>query len=395
MLSFKKYLLISLLFSHVYSNIRSEETFYDYVTLGNYSVGYYDTLIFDDQIHYEQYGYKGNAPLFVQVWFPTNGTINNTYMLLGDYRFTNLPSDLVGVYQLLSKQMDQSFIDYGIVYDLETDNPIDYGDLTTEEILTQIKKISTKGLRMSSLPKMNYPVIVYHHGSQGMSDENTIMAEYFASRGYIFISSNYHLPYPNTIYGLLPYQLEKENKHNQSAAKKVIQFAKTITTDSTLFFVGHSWGAQEGWCFLNDESLSSGFVSMETTIEFKTDSLSIKEIWPYVYDAIQIKKNKIAVPILLFAATESNDRFHFFNDAGTQKMIHAAYKKPFAHNSYTSFYMMRYFLNNDIKQPDKALMLTQINGYIAHLNMMFAFFEHIRNKQPFDSTSFSADFYIN
>jgi dienelactone hydrolase len=31
------------------------------------------------------------------------------------------------------------------------------------------------------------PVIVCHHGSQGLSAENHLMAEYFASRGYGFV----------------------------------------------------------------------------------------------------------------------------------------------------------------------------------------------------------------
>jgi hypothetical protein len=104
------------------------------------------------------------------------------------------------------------------------------------EVLDLIKLTQTRSTRLKLEPDLNYPVIVYHHGSQGMTDENSIMAEYFASRGYIFVSANFHLPYPNTIYGLLPYDLEKDNKHNQSSARNVIHFAKSISTNNQVFY---------------------------------------------------------------------------------------------------------------------------------------------------------------
>lgn len=56
-------------------------------------------------------------------------------------------------------------------------------------------------------------------------------------------------------------------------------------------------------------------------------------------------------------------------------MIFASYKEPFAHNSYTSLSMMRYFLRGDINQPDSAMLLRQVKGYARHLNLIRTFFE--------------------
>jgi hypothetical protein len=67
---------------------------------------------------------------------------------------------------------------------------------------------------------------------------------------------------------------------------------------------------------------------METTIEFKTDSVQIKEMWPYVYDALKTKRNKFSIPILLFAATEEDKPFEFFEGVSNKEMIHASYKEP-------------------------------------------------------------------
>lgn len=370
-----------------------QDSFYDHVELGPYSIGFCDSIIYDDEIQYNQYGYRGKAPIFLQIWFPALAGPNQKFMALGDYRSQDIPKELNLVYAELCKQMDASYIRDGITYDLTSDNPIDYGSKTYWDILDKIKSQKTRSIQASLPADIDYPVIVYHHGSQGMSDENSIMAEYFASRGYIFISANFHLPYPNTPFGLLPYHLEKESKHDQSTAKKVIQFARSITTHENAFFIGHSWGAQEGWCFLHDKTLTNGFVSMETTIEFKTDSMEIKDKWPYVYDAIKTKRNKFSIPILLFAANEDNTNFDFFKDSGT-KMICASYKQPFAHNSYTSFYMTRYFLRDEIKQPDEEILLSQIKGYASHVEFIYGFLERIRTKKKLDLTKFQELFQI-
>ena len=220
------------------------------------------------------------------------------------------------------------------------------------------------------------------------------MVEYFASLGYIFISTNFHLPYENTTYGLLPYELEKENKHNQSTAKALINFAKSLSSENQVFYIGHSWGAQEGWCFLNDPSWVSGFISMETTIEYNTDTLKIKEMWPYVYDAIKTKKNMFSTPILTFAAADESLSFEFFEGVNLKETIYASYKKPYAHNSYTSMYMMRYFISQEISQPDSELLLTQIDGYTAHLKLIYLFTESILDDEKLDLSSFNEPFKI-
>ena len=373
----------------------AQGSYYDYIDLDKFKVGYCDSVIYDNEIQYSQYHYEGIAPIFVQIWFPADIVTNQNFMRFGDFRLKVVPKELSLVYQELSNHMDESFIRDGITYDILTDKPIDYGNQNIKEIYNRIKMIQTKSKRSKIASKLNYPVIVYHHGAQGMSDENSVMAEYFASKGYIFISANFHLPYPNTAFGLLPYNLEKENKHNQSTAKTVINFAKTISTNNNVFYVGHSWGAQEGWCFLNQQGLVAGFVSMETTIEFKTDNEVIMNKWPYVYDALKTKKNEFSIPILLFAAKEDNTNFDFFKGLSSKEMLYASFKEPFAHNSYTSFYMMRYFLRDEINQPDSDILLSQIKGYVAHLDLIYAFFESIRTKQELDKVKFQKMFYLN
>lgn len=369
--------------------VKGQGSYYDHIELGEYSVNYSDSIIYDPEIQYQQYGYSGSAPLFVQIWFPSVKGKTGKSLNFGQYKPLYIPAGLSQVYEKLTTQQDEILIRDGIESNMVNDEPIDYGNLTTRQILQKIKQSATISNRSTIDSTLDFPVIVYHHGSQGISFENSVMAEYFASNGYVFIASNFHLPYDNTIYGLLPYHLEKENKHNQSSAKTLINFAKSISTRDKLFFIGHSWGAQEAWCFLDDSTWVDAFVSMETTIEFKTDSARIKELWPYVWDAIKVKRNTFSIPILLFASKEDDTNFDFFKDLSSGKMIFASYKEPFAHNSYTSMYMMRYFLRKEINQPDAEMLLSQIKGYAAHLKLIHAFFESLLkneklNLSPFD-----------
>lgn len=378
-----------------YLSSKAQDSFYNYVELGEYSIGYFDSIIYNPEISYQQFGYVGSTPIFAKIWFPLESVKNQNFLSFGSLMSDNTTDELSEVYQNLSNHLDDIFIRDGIEFNILTGETIDYRNIGTKEVLSHVKLLKTKSIASKIKSKSEYPVIVYHHGSQGSSAENSIMAEYFASRGYIFVSANFHLPYSSMPFGLLPIELEKQNKHDQSTAKTLIKFAKTLTRNKQLYFIGHSWGAQEGWCFLNDSSYATAFISMETTIEYKTDSTKIKEIWPYVYDALKVKKNEFSIPILAFAAKEEGMNFDFFKNVSSKEMICASYLEPFTHNSYTSSFMMRYFLDDTLKQPDTEIMLTQIKGYAQHLELINTFLVSQKNdKNITDFKKFDRQFEI-
>jgi pimeloyl-ACP methyl ester carboxylesterase len=370
----------------------AQPSFYDVLAPGPYGVGYSDTVKFDLEIQYSQYGYDGPAPAFVQVWFPLEEKSEGPYLRLGDFRFDAVPEGLTEVYAALTAHMDERITLDCLSYDLTTDEPIDYGNTSLNEVLDAVMTLETRSVRTGMPQRLNRPVIVYHHGSQGMSDENAMMAEYFASRGYVFVSANFHLPYPDTPFGLLPYALEQESKHNQSTARRVVEFGRSLTKNPNLFFIGHSWGAQEGWCFLDEPNMATAFVSLETTIEYKTDTLEIKDKWPYVYDALAVQKREFSIPILLLAAEDPGLNFDLFKGRSRAEMTYASYKLPFAHNSYTSAYLMRYFLGDAFAKPDAEVLHTQVEGYATHLELMEAWLESVQKGVGFDREGFERGF---
>jgi hypothetical protein len=367
--------------------------FYEEVELGKYKVGYFDTLAYDMEQPYKQYGYDGLAPLFIQVWHPLKKPSSQQYLTYKDFSQRKLPESLHWVYAELCKQMDESFIAYNIAEYFDSLKAIDYGQYTYNDVLNDINTFTTKSVYSRLNMKNNYPVILYHHGSQGLSDENFIMAEYFASRGYIFISANYHLPYENLSYGFT----EAFSDRSTEWPKIIAKLANELTNNEICFYIGHSWGAQIGFRHLYEKGWADAFVSLETTIEPKTDSLEIKDKWPEVYNTIRVQGKKYSMPILMFGGNEKQNPFPFFEDIsdGKETVYYASTKKEFGHESYTSAYLLRYFYREKYKQPDSLSMKSQVCLYNKHLELIHSFFESTRTNQPLETEPFKKDFYFH
>lgn len=360
-----------------------------------YSVAYSDTTIYCEGLNYTAYNYAGAAPLFVQIWHPVEGGSVGKRLTYGELRMSDVPEELKGVYAALNGKLDTAFIDYNIAYTVDEEEDIDYGGRSLGEVLDSLKTFPTQSYYAALDSDNDFPVIVYHHGAQSVADENFVMAEYFASRGYIFVSANFHLPYNNMPIGGAPFLSEQVFRNDQMAVKQLIEFSRSLTHNNQLFFMGHSWGAQSGWCLLHEEGWADAFVSLETTLEDKTDTVKIKSRWPEMYAIIHEQKAKYALPILLLAGTETDEKFHFFEVENSKPMYYVSTKTPFYHNSFTSVFLMRYYFQSTFKQPDIALLENQIQLYHIQMEMIYQFFESVRNNEPFDTNQYVEGFYIN
>ncbi|MAL59221.1 MAG: hypothetical protein CMC14_04160 [Flavobacteriaceae bacterium] len=370
--------------------VAGQNSFYELIELGTFKVGYFDSIIYNEDENYQQYGYVGAAPLFVQIWHPIQESLPLEYLSYGDFRKREVPEELQEVYDNLARGIDNSFISYNISEQFETYEPLNYNGYTYEQVLDTLKKTRTKSIRHPLTTTTEFPVILYHHGGQGLPDENYIMAEYFASRGYIFISANYHLPFEGMDYGA-----SFGVSDITSFPKKITAFAKELTTNDNLFFIGHSWGAQVGFTYLFDKNWASGFVSLETTIEFKTDSIEIKQKWPEVYKVIKTDERKYPIPVMLIANTTQNEKFSFFEPLGTKDVYHVATKNPFGHESYTAAFLMRILYNTTFPQPDSSIMKSQLILYNEHLKLIECFFNSVKEKKPLKCRNLINHFYFN
>ena len=366
-----------------------QTSFYENLEFATYKVGFADTLIFNEELTYEQFGYKGPAPLFVQVWYPLGQAMESDQMAFYQFREREVPENLRQVYRQLCKELDSSFVAYNIKEEFSTYDPIDYGSYSYGDVLQMLKSYRTRSHHKPLLRIPGLPVIVYHHGSQGLSDENFIIGEFFASKGYLFLSSNFHLPYENQ-----PFGLREGVSDNSSNLETVLAFARSLAGTEWVIFIGHSWGAQVGWTYLHRKGWADAFVSWETTMEFKQNLEEIQNKWPFVFTVLQQRKEKFSLPILHIANTRQNQPFPFFEGHNTKPTYFVTAREEFGHESYTSAYLLRYFFGDQLKLPDAESLKGQVVLYGLHLQIIERFLGSVLQGQPFPGTEFSTSFFI-
>lgn len=381
-------------------NSIQRDSFYSRIELGEHGVGFCDTVIFNSDVRfsflpengdsYTQYDYKGPTPLFLQIWHPIEEQ-NLKPLEFGEYRNRKLSSDLKSVYHPLVQKMDSSIIEYYIIEDYNYRDSIDYSQYSYYDVYDTLKNYQTKSQHKKISDKQDFPVIVYHHGGQGVPDENFVLAEYFASRGYIVVSFNYHLPFENKRYGY-----EGKNFEDTALAKSVIEFAKTLTTSDVSYFIGHSIGAQIGFKFLYQDNWANAFISLETTMEgFPADYLKSEEGWPEEANIIADHKLEYAIPILMIANTREQKSFPLFDELTNAQLIQVSQKKWFGHDSYVSASLMRYLYRDIFPQPDTALLESQLELYAKQLKLYEEFLNSVNSGQEFNAKEFEEDFFIS
>lgn len=331
------------------------------------AIGHADTVLFSDGLHYTGYGYDGPAPLFLQAWLPVERSALCSAITFRELRERKLDGPLRRVYDELCLRMDSMFVEYDLRYPFDGDEPIDYTPYTAWQVKDSLFALPTHAQRASMPQGMHAPVIVYHHGAQGMSDENTWMAEWFAEHGFIFISCNWHWPLEGAMYGT-PIVWEPD----QHSIHQVLHVARQLANGNRVFYIGHSWGAQEGWCTLHEPGLVDAFISLETTMEWKTDTAEVRDKWPHVLDAIT--SNRYPMPILMVADTDGEPPFPMFR--GVQGDVrYLDPKEPFGHESYTSAFLLRRAGDGRFNVPDAEAMDQQFDLHAAMLQELLAFLQ--------------------
>ncbi len=332
-----------------------------------YPIGFADTLLFNERLHFEAFGYDGAAPLFVQIWFPLSARPETAPLTLAQLRQPRLDGPLQRVYDELRIRMDSAFIEYDLRYPVGGDGPIDYAPFTEAQVRDSLFALPTNSHRPTGTHALDFPVIVYHHGSQGSSDENVRMAEHFAANGFIFLSCNFHWPMEKMMYGT-PLVWEPD----RSSIRTMLRFAGQLANGNKVFYIGHSWGAQEGWCTLYEPGLADAFVSLETTMEWKTDTTEVRDKWPHMLEAIT--SHSYPMPIMMVADTEGEPPFPMFKGVrGDLRYLDP--RKPFAHESYTSAYLLRLAGEGRFALPDRDAMQAQFDLHAALLGELLAFLQ--------------------
>lgn len=388
-------LIFTLILLNYAVSISAQDSFYNYIEFGDYDIAFTDSVIYDHGMTYDQLGYNGPMPIFLKIWFPTNSTANNNYLTFGDFQSNNQSDQLYKVYDYLNVQIDTFFVKsyfetYEVkgYYDIEH-TPTDFGQFSNSQVLGNIKELKTKSHAGMINTSMDYPVIIYHHGAQSSAEENYLLSELLASKGFIVVSAAYHLPYEGKMYGFEPTKFD-----DTALPKRVMEYARTITSNINVYFIGHSAGAQVGFRYLFEPEWASGFISLETSTEFWRRS-SIKKGWKRLYKAVKSHRKDYTLSIMMIANTGAMiNPFPLFDEIESAPMIHASSKVYFDHESYTSVYHMRYLIRDQIPQIDTENSKSQLGLYLKHLALIEGYISSLENSVNLKTEDYNEDFFF-
>ena len=105
-------------------------------------------------------------------------------------------------------------------------------------------------------------------------------------------------------------------------------------------------------------------------MEWKTDTAEVREKWPHVLEAIST--HSYPMQILLVADTEGEPPFPMFKGVRGE-LRYLDPKKPFAHESYTSAYLLRLAGQGRFAVPDREALQEQFDMHATLLDELLHF----------------------
>lgn len=319
------------------------------------SVGFADSILVDTSQTYRFGNYQGGRPLPVLAWFPSKlaGTTQLTFgeLLLGAYVHEEHAWQLQQGEAILS-----CWADNGFVHAQSGDQVTNLSEIQASQQM--LMRLSTAASQQQWPQAGDFRVIIYHHGSRGFAAENHVLAEKWAAAGFLVLAADFHLPQAERHYGLV------EGIDSSLASLRMLYaFARQLSGDQNIFLAGHSWGAQQAWRFLaEDDPNIAGFISLETTLEYKTDGAEIADKWPFLYESLVVGAKKVKVPVLAVASQRNGMGFPFFKDKSVGWQTQVVVVPDFSHEAFTSLLFLRLHVS---KQPDDEALRAQLEVYNA------------------------------
>jgi hypothetical protein len=317
-----------------------KSNFDESLTFGKYSVGYKDTIIYDSLEVFSYNSHQGYKPYFTHIWYPCikSNSVSEHFKYTDYWEFHTSKENE----ELLNMLMQ--------IYSSKT-----FGSQNFPEIV--LNQISSVNYRAPQL-KNKLPIILYHHGSQGIGIENSKLCEILASYGYIVISANFTLP-SDIVPKLIPSSSFKtkfdltnlddeimskiDDEMSNAEFRNIDFFLKSIkklhlSSNGKIIGIGHSHGAQ--LLFLSDRDKIDRFdkvIALHTMYEEDKPS-EICEIRPRDCDVIDSYKHFFSTPKYFVAPRfYKNDSIHRPDFTFQQKIPNSFFielNEPIDHNAF-------------------------------------------------------------
>lgn len=158
---------------------------------------------------------------------------------------------------------------------------------------------STAAVRDAPRRAGRLPVVVYTQGAGSSYDDNVLLCEYLASRGYLVVGSAYPAEANDR------FSTNASDESRQRDIKRLLhEVARVIGEEPRLVAViGHSAGAQAGFLMAADPSAPiDALLSLDTTEDY---SMLSDRSWAYYTDKVVAQRASIRIPIVFAAGPEA------------------------------------------------------------------------------------------
>jgi pimeloyl-ACP methyl ester carboxylesterase len=254
----------------------------------------------DFEIDTTQFPAHRPRPIMIAMWYPAR-TANAAPMTYGQYlELSSGAGPLAPFARRLEPHMRN-------VVGLETTGRMPRA-MTPAETGAFERLLATKTFAVKDAPTATgrFPVIIYHAGSSGSYEDNSVLFEYLASRGYVVLSSAYPDPDASGV------AIDGTLAASFADLDFLVTFARTLpgVDADRLGVMGHSYGAYAvfGWA-AKEGSPVRALITLDSGFEYDSLNAGPEQFQFHM----KVHRDNIRAATLRVASTERTPHFEYLD----------------------------------------------------------------------------------
>lgn len=289
----------------------------------SHAVGFQSYFIKDHSRISEGLAYR---PVLVNIWYPAEEDNKKDFVTIK--QMNTLPK---------SDTTTSKFSDEYYKYVLKN---LDYTLFAGLDDVDSVWKISElnhylnvkTGAKQNLAPVNNnkYPLVIFHQGLGGTLDDNYILCDLLAQKGFVVMGSTFFEELDDISPGNFNYS-------RQDVSLLINEISKYNFVDlSKIYYIGHSYGAQAGFTIIGQDGCPIDlFISLDTTFDHQDDK-GLDEMWSSMMPIIKEGYSKIRIPSYHFVSERKGNNYNVPKRHIYSKRKLITTKKYITHNSFIS-----------------------------------------------------------
>lgn len=338
----------------------------------SWKIDYSRTVVYD--------GNKINRPILVNIWYPSEDSAEEESASYMDY--FDIESSETGLVNITKdyKAYNLSILSNALIGKSKTNFTKVEGSIFNKFLQARIA--IQKG---ATSKKGKYPLIIYHQGNGTSFEDNSILAQFLASNGYVVIGSSFFKENINS------FSIDGNEQSVQDIYYLINYASKLQNVDITnIALMGHSAGAQASFrAKSNTDNLIKVVVSIDTTQE--TFGLSDTR-WDNFTKPVIKNISSMNGSILGFA--DHKAIFQLYDLMSSADRYYITFPETLNHDEYISQGIFTNFLNLEIQENHKRAASHQHSkfeedqsNYIKVNNYILDFIQwKLKNIEPPENT---------